>query len=632
MQLVSGKMASASQIPASELIKGGIGLGDVQESRKTKDEYRKQKDLEEERKLGIAPAMVDVETGRDINPHIPEFIAKNPWYVPSSGPTLKHQRPHPERQVKMSTIDSWYRRGPTNKVATKFKEGACENCGSMTHKKKECFERPRKIGARWTGMNFASDDYAQPDLKLNWDAKRDRWNGYDPGTYSQVVEEYEKREQTRKQLREAKMAEGKVEEDDSKGEQTADEDMYADDADMAGVTVDMDSRTRITVRNLRIREDTAKYLYNLDPNGPYYDPKSRSMRENPFANMPGKEREAAKFAGENFIRYTGEVVQANEAQVFAWQARCKGIDVHALAEPTKLEAMKREYEKQKIGSKKEHKEKLLEKYGGEEYLDAPPKELLLAQTENYVEYSRKGKVIKGEERPVVRSRYEEDKYINNHTSVWGSYWRDGQWGYSCCHSFVKFSYCIGKVGYEVNRELPSVLPAAIKQENDNGERKFEEEDEDGQSSSNETRSGDEVDSEKERVFESERQTEIERREREDRRREKIRKKRKRQEEKKRKNKKKEGRKGRGDGKQSSSSETEEDKKNDEELKKAIAKAKQDWRAGEKMALEDDRKRKYHSTYETQAPTDAEMEAYRLTQIHSADPMAGYIAEKRRRGK
>ncbi|EJW74514.1 hypothetical protein WUBG_14574 [Wuchereria bancrofti] len=41
---------------------------------------------------------------------------------------------------------------------------------------------------------------------------------------------------------------------------------------MAGVTVDMDSRTRITVRNLRIREDTAKYLYNLDPNGPYYDP------------------------------------------------------------------------------------------------------------------------------------------------------------------------------------------------------------------------------------------------------------------------------------------------------------------------------------------------------------------------
>lgn len=35
------------------------------------------------------------------------------------------------------------------------------------------------------------------------------------------------------------------------------------------------------MRNLRIREDTAKYLRNLDPNSAYYDPKTRSMRDNP---------------------------------------------------------------------------------------------------------------------------------------------------------------------------------------------------------------------------------------------------------------------------------------------------------------------------------------------------------------
>ena len=46
-----------------------------------------------------------------------------------------------------------------------------------------------------------------------------------------------------------------------------------------------DSKTRTTVRNLRICEDTAKYLYNLDPNSAFYDPKTRSMRENPFKNM-----------------------------------------------------------------------------------------------------------------------------------------------------------------------------------------------------------------------------------------------------------------------------------------------------------------------------------------------------------
>jgi hypothetical protein len=36
--------------------------------------------------------------------------------------------------------------------------------------------------------------------------------------------------------------------------------------------------------------------------------------------------------------------------------------------------------------------------------------------------------------------------INNHTAVWGSYWRDGAWGYACCHQFVKNSYCIGDAG------------------------------------------------------------------------------------------------------------------------------------------------------------------------------------------
>lgn len=61
-----------------------------------------------------------------------------------------------------------------------------------------------------------------------------------------------------------------------------DEDKYVDEVDMPGTKVD--SKQRITVRNLRIREDTAKYLRNLDPNSAYYDPKTRSMRDNPHVN------------------------------------------------------------------------------------------------------------------------------------------------------------------------------------------------------------------------------------------------------------------------------------------------------------------------------------------------------------
>lgn len=44
------------------------------------------------------------------------------------------------------------------------------------------------------------------------------------------------------------------------------------------------------VRNLRIREDTAKYLLNLDVNSAHYDPKTRSMREDPLPDSDPNEK------------------------------------------------------------------------------------------------------------------------------------------------------------------------------------------------------------------------------------------------------------------------------------------------------------------------------------------------------
>lgn len=70
----------------------------------------------------------------------------------------------------------------------------------------------------------------------------------------------------------------------SSDEEDADDDKYADAADAVGQK--LDTKTRITVRNLRIREDTAKYLMNLDPESAYYDPKTRSMRDAPMKNVP----------------------------------------------------------------------------------------------------------------------------------------------------------------------------------------------------------------------------------------------------------------------------------------------------------------------------------------------------------
>ena len=55
-------------------------------------------------------------------------------------------------------------------------------------------------------------------------------------------------------------------------------------------------------------------------------------------------------------------------------------------------------------------------------------------------------LFSGQEKAITKSKYEEDIYINNHSAVYGSYWESGQWGFACCHSFVKMSYCTGEQG------------------------------------------------------------------------------------------------------------------------------------------------------------------------------------------
>nr|XP_032799857.1 pre-mRNA-splicing factor SLU7 [Petromyzon marinus]XP_032799858.1 pre-mRNA-splicing factor SLU7 [Petromyzon marinus] len=298
-------MASAGVIdfrdPQAGVDGGGVGgvgggVGGEEPKKLTREDWRKKKELEEQRKLGNAPAEVD-EEGRDINPHIPQYISSVPWYVdPSKRPTLKHQRPQPERQYEFTDCSQWFHRGVnTQSVATKFRKGACGNCGATTHKKKDCMERPRRVGAQHTGADIAPDEFAQPTLAFDFDGKRDRWNGYDPSEHSRIVHEYAKIDSAKRQLKAQKLQEelasgnleSVVHEKDNSGDE--DEDKYADDVDMPGTN--FDSKRRITVRNLRIREDTAKYLRNLDPNSAYYDPKTRSMRENPYSNMGKTEEE-----------------------------------------------------------------------------------------------------------------------------------------------------------------------------------------------------------------------------------------------------------------------------------------------------------------------------------------------------
>jgi pre-mRNA-processing factor SLU7 len=73
----------------------------------TREEFKKAKVIEEARKAGTLPAEID-EEGREINPHIPQYIAQAPWYLSSSAPSLKHQRKYQEEK---EASKDWYARG-----------------------------------------------------------------------------------------------------------------------------------------------------------------------------------------------------------------------------------------------------------------------------------------------------------------------------------------------------------------------------------------------------------------------------------------------------------------------------------------------------------------------------------------
>ncbi|KAL8578508.1 hypothetical protein ACOMHN_028780 [Nucella lapillus] len=587
-------MSFQLNMPPSEigrLARSEQSAGGGERQKQSREDWKKMKELEEARKAGTAPAMQD-EEGKDINPHIPQYIMQAPWYFGASTATLRHQRPQAERYNTNSHLDDYVHRGVKNgTVATKYRKGACENCGALTHKKKDCLERPRRIGARFTGDSIAPDEEIPNQLTQDFEGKRDLWTGFDPKDHQRkLFEEHRKIEEAKQVLKEEALEENlmaklKATKAAEKGED--DEDKYAEDMDMPGQK--FETKNRITVRNLRIREDTAKYLYNLDLNSAYYDPKTRSMRENPLSGT-GKESMLSQYEGDNFVRFSGDAEYFAKKQLFAWEAYEKGTDVHLQADPTKLELLSKEFHSRRDQFKQSAKDSVLDHYGGQEHLEAPPKQLLLAQTEDYVEYSRHGTVIKGQEKARVKSRYEEDVFPNNHASVWGSYWNNGLWGFKCCHSLIKESYCTGEAGITAQEE--SSLALATREATETAA---------ASTSQRQTVSGDEVEEHKSR---------------------KEKKKKKKSKKRKKKHKKKRD----SSDSDSSDSESDSEERKRKKLKKALDEETAHRQKESELMGMDERKRPYNSMYDIKAPTEEQMEAFRMKQLRDDDPMAAYFTK------
>lgn len=245
-----------------------------------------------------------------------------------------------------------------------------------------------------------------------------------------------------------------------------------------GVEQEFDVKNRQTVRNLRIREDTAKYLRNLDSTSAYYDPKTRSMRENPYSHT-GKDPKSLLYAGDNFERYSGDVKKVTELKEFSWEATTSPDNPDSskfkisnpFSNPTQAAVIIEDLKKSAADKPNPVRDSLLSRYGGTEHLFAPvPKELLSgASSEQLINYSSTGEVLESNSQvslPIrirMVSRYIENKIYSNHSSVYGSFYdiESHTWGYSCCRSTGLInSYCGGKAAIDAkifNQKVYSLL-------------------------------------------------------------------------------------------------------------------------------------------------------------------------------
>ena len=521
--------------------------------------FKKQQEDAAKKQNGELPPDID-EKGQMINPHNPSFLLKVPWYLGESGPTLKHQAAQKlDHDLSITEADRLFalkaqahRQSQQQQQATKYRKGACKNCGAMTHKEKDCMERPRSTKrAAWkTGLDIASDEISlqlEQHGKVSYSTKRDAWQGYDNEEYKETIARFERIEEERKKQRaeererqllaeaeeklkrrkekKAAALEAKTQQLEVKGgegdsgassatatatataatgganDDTGDETGSASDSfsdtdssdedndggntvgredDGTGVILkdgdqrDFQSRKgggqmKITQRNLRIREDTPKYLRNLDLNSAYYDPKSRSMRANP---IPNANPEDLAFAGDNFVRYSGDALAMQATQVLCWEMQGRGESIDMISNPSQAEMVQRQFKEKKRELEESKRRAIMEKYGsaagvvtvsggaaiggdgagggggggGAAAMFDP--RLRLGQTETYLEYSKDGRIIKGALAVAPRTKYAEDVLEQNHLAVWGSYYSKTkrQWGYACCHSAIRGSYCMGAAG------------------------------------------------------------------------------------------------------------------------------------------------------------------------------------------
>lgn len=321
-------------------------------------------------------------------------------------------------------------------------------------------DRPRKISAKNANKTFGEDEEVQ-DIKLTFEAKIDRWNGFTPEMYKkEVIEEWEKVEEERKKLK-AQQLEEKIKEKAAKPKTDMDEIMSDSDLDeesdgeVKNLDVDENNpdyaknpRIKSLNKNLRSRTETAKYLVNIYDNSVHYDGKSRKLLTvpDPDGNTDGKDDNP-----DNARIYTGQYLNLMDQDNFIKEAKEKGdVELNTVSMPSQAELAFKNFKLNKKNLLTDKQKELFEKYGGQEHempedvkikIMEEQKEAIL-KLEKEKEDKAKAKIAK-----VQVNDKGEDIFPNGHSYPWGSFKHPTfGTGYKCCYGFEKEEKCKGERG------------------------------------------------------------------------------------------------------------------------------------------------------------------------------------------
>lgn len=143
----------------------------------SKDEYKAKKALEEAGKRGLISISQQDSAGNSSYTINAPKGHRNAWSKKNKSKNVQQGWLGKLVAARQSNNKVSKKEGTFMKKVYKYRKGACKNCGAMTHTAKQCIERPRKVGAKFSGSNFKGDEESK-QVGQGYDEKRDRWSGY----------------------------------------------------------------------------------------------------------------------------------------------------------------------------------------------------------------------------------------------------------------------------------------------------------------------------------------------------------------------------------------------------------------------------------------------------------------------